>query len=187
VSDKPKAVEDMTIEELREECHRANREAWGAERKVESLLRGRAQWERDAAAAIRRSEWEKVNIYGAQSARAKARNLVQPVEGVLYRVEQLGERAGAKQVTELKAAVREARHVLTYLTKDVDAEAAFNEGEAEAGRLREFVIDQGRALHADVSVGDSPCRCRGCNLIRAMDADSPLVETVIAELSKVVP
>jgi hypothetical protein len=180
VNDKPKAVEDMTIEELRAELELASKEAFDAQRKVESLLMGRAQWERDAAAAIRRSEWEKVNTYGAQSARAKARNLVQPVEGVLYRVEQLGERAGAKQVAELKQAVEKARLTLRHFAVD-EATGLEGEAEAEIAQLRAFVMEQGRALHEDVSVGDLPCRCRGCALIRAMDADAPSVVQVLGK------
>lgn len=178
MSNQPKAVEDMTIDELREEVQRANREAYDAQRKVESLLMDRAQWERDAAVAIRRSEWEKVNTYGAQSARAKARNMVQPVESVLYRVEQLGERASAKQVAELKAAVESARFTLKHFVKDSDPTDLEGEAESEIARLRNVITSQGRTLHEGTSTGELPCRCVGCALIRAMDAGAPIVKKV---------
>ena len=175
---KPKAIEDMTAAELRAGLDIVSKEAYDAERKVESLLRNRAQWQRDAAAAIRRSEWEKVATYGASAARARAREMVQPVEGVLYRVEQLGERASPKQVTALKQAVSDTRFMLKTFAGEEATDFA-SEAEAEVARLRAFVIEQGRALHRDVSVGDRPCRCRGCELIRAMDAAAPSVRKVI--------
>lgn len=184
MNETPKAIEDMTTDELRAELERVHREAYGLERKVESLLMERARWEREAAAAIRRSEWDKVMTYGAQSARAKARGMVQPVEGVLYRVEQLGERASAKQVTELKGAVQQARHTLRYLTKDSEPAGFDSEAETEARRLRQVITEQGQELHKALATAEAPCRCRGCELIRAMDIDAPSAVAAVNELAK---
>lgn len=185
MSEQPKAIEDMTPEELREEVRIANREAYDAQRKVESLLMERAQWERDVAVVIRRGEWNKVRTYGAASAQARARNMVQPVEAVLYRIEQLGERASAKQVAGLKTAVRDARSMLGIYAKDDGTTGLDGEAEAEIARLREVIVARGQELHrAAAGPPGGTCRCPGCELIRAMDADSPAVLDAIREVAQ---
>lgn len=180
MNETPKAVEDMTADELREEVRRVNRKAYDAQRKVESLLMGRARWERDAAAAIRRREWERVSARDDLYARHEIAKRIQPLDGVLYRIEQLGERASAKQVAALKDAARDARRLLSLdRTPDPDI-SLLNGANAEIERLRQVIVNQGRALHKELTTGTSSCHCGGCELIRSMDAGAPSAEEVVA-------
>ncbi|GLY81872.1 hypothetical protein [Actinoallomurus iriomotensis] len=179
------AIEDMTVAELREDLKLASREAYDAQRTVESLLMDRARWERETAAAIRRREWENVATRDDHYAKAEIQARVQPLDGVLYRIEQLGERAGAADIRALKDAARAARNRIAWARDTAPDTTLADAAQAETMRLRQVVTEQGRALHAELATGALPCRCPGCELIRAMDADAPSVREVLAAASEV--
>lgn len=183
MTDQPKRIEDMTADELREELRISSRREYDLNRHVESLLMGRARWERNVTAAIRRREWEQVAARDDLYARYEVSKRMIPLDGVLYRVEQLGERASAKQVAALKDAVRDARHLLSLDRTKPDT-ALLDGAYAEIERLRQVIAEQARALHEDLAAGEVSCHCGGCELIRAMDAGAPSIAQAVREVEE---
>lgn len=177
----PKAIEDMTAIELREELKLATAEAYDLRHRLNSELMRQAQRDRAVAAVIRRSEWEQVDLRGEMYALHRVGKMATSVEGILYRIEQLGERASAKQVDGLKTSARDARHVLA-LAKDRRPDTELlDAANAEIRRLRDVIVERGRALHRQLAPEATACDCAGCDLIRAMDLNAPSVEKALNE------
>lgn len=177
----PKAIDDMTADELREELRLATAEAYDLRHRLNTELMRQAQRDRAMAASIRRSEWEQVDLRGEMYALHRVGNMATSVEGVLYRIEQLGERADTKQVDGLKTAARDVRHVLA-LAKDRRPETELiDSATAEIRRLRDVIVEQGKALHQQLAPERTACDCAGCDLIRAMDMNAPSVEKALRE------
>lgn len=183
MNDQTKALEKMTAEELRTEVEHAQRRAYELEMRLTAHLAQEARREREMAAVIRGREWRQVQLHGEREAHHRAAELLRPIEGVLYRIEQLGDRAGVKQVAELKTAVRNARHTLTLYAKP--APPTFDSSpRQETNRLRDYILQRGRAIHREQGTDrpDEMCRCQGCELIRQMDVGAPSVEEAIHQV-----
>jgi hypothetical protein len=168
----PKTVEDMTIEELREAYTASERQAFDLQMRLQGQLMSEARREREIAAVVRRSAMEDTVARQDHYLYAELSKRLGPFNSLVYRIEQLGERASNKQVAALKSAARDVRYVLT-LRRDQKPDTKLADlWETEARRLRVFIVAQGRALHQMLAPERTGgCNCQGCDLIRGMDMD----------------
>jgi hypothetical protein len=133
--------------------------------------------------AARREATENLNARGGLYLGAIVRRSATPITGLLYRISQLPDRPGPKVVEELRSAAQTVQWTLDGVVTDRvlgevaehDPEVKLTEAQvAEIERLREFVTEQGRRLHAEHGGSGARetewrCECPGCELIRAMD------------------
>lgn len=184
MDEQPKRIEDMTADELRAELENALQREWDLARKVESLLMGRARWEREVAAAIQRRVHEQNAARADFYAKHEIRERTGALDAVLHQIEQLGDRVNAKQIAALKDSARTARYRISW-AKDAQADTApLDAADAEIARLRDVIVEQGRALHKQMSDRLLDCRCAGCELIRAMDMNAPAAVEAVDSAAK---
>lgn len=170
----PKDPDTMSIAELREEHKALVAEAHDLRMRLNAEIHHQARRDRDIEAVARRSAYADITGRAELVIRKMAAERLQPVEGALYRIEQLPDRPRAEQVTALKQAAATARHLLS-LHKDPQLEAdAVSTAYAEVARLRAYITGQGHALHDLLEGRQTPgrCTCQGCDLIRGMDTPS---------------
>lgn len=135
--------------------------------------------ERRSRAGERRAVQEHIDSLAEHYVRHAASGALVPLTGLVYRVQQLGDRAGAKQVAELKTAASEADAALRLYGRDTPPAVKEIAAErAEVTRLRDHVLAAGRELHdqhaagggdSGLGPGQGGCKCRGCMLIIGMD------------------
>ena len=171
--DEPKTLDEMTPEELRAEVERLTHRKYDLEMELQGRLMNEARREREIYAAARRSAMEDTVARQDHYLYAEVSKRLGPFNGLVYGVEQLGERASDKQVAALKDAARNVKHMLA-LHKDQKPDTKLADmWEAEARRLRAFIVEQGRALHQMLAPERTGyCNCQGCDLIRGMDMDA---------------
>jgi hypothetical protein len=168
--EQPKAIEDMSTDELRTEVARARRETYDAEMNLQGRLMNEARREREIRAAARRSAMEDTIARQDFYMYAEVSKRLGLFNGLVFRVEHLGERASNKQVAALKDAARDVKHMLALHAGDKPDTKLADMWEAEARRLRTFIVEQGRALHGLLAPERTGyCNCQGCDLIRDMD------------------
>ncbi|TDD35488.1 hypothetical protein [Saccharopolyspora elongata] len=97
-----------------------------------------------------------------------------PFTKLVHQIDQLGERAGTRQVAELKQSAIYAAHLLdSHRTETPETAAAIDSLIAEVTRMREYIVSAGQQLHRDLapnelSAGTVGCECLGCLLIVGM-------------------
>lgn len=184
-------ISDLSDAELlNRELTRMQAESRRHENAYSTLLQDQVKYDRSVYASANRTAREAVDARGSLYLNAIIRRSAVPLTGLIYRISQLPERPGPKQVEELKGAARTVEWQLDgVVTAPVIREVAeHDEGvklveaqRAEITRLRKFITEQGQALHAAHGPRkgeEGRCECPGCELIRSMDDDR---ETVPAE------
>ena len=140
----------------------------------QTLLTDQSRRDERVRAAARRAAAADALRYSRIYVNAAIEEALLPLTGLTYRVEQLGERAGTRQVTELRTAARAARAALDLARATRPKEASLvDDLQGEVARLRLYVTVTGRAMHVASGQADVDCECPGCHLIIGMDSTSP--------------
>jgi hypothetical protein len=176
-------VDHLTdVDLLHREVDRLAAESRRHENSHSALLQDRVKRDRSVYAAARRSAQASVVAVAGLYLQAIIRKNASPIDGVIYRAEQLPEdgKAPVKQVRELREAALRARWLLKGMASEQAIEDAkrdegvqvVEELKAEIRRMRDVLTEQGQRLHrdhADLGSTLGRCECPGCELIRAMD------------------
>ncbi|MFJ4768512.1 hypothetical protein ACIP88_05250 [Streptomyces uncialis] len=181
-----RAADHLTdVDLLTLEVERAYAERRKHENRYTSLLLDMSRHDRAVRTTARRVAQDDNRARAGIYLGAILRQFAGPINATVTRASELPEdgKASVRQVRELKAEADRAKWMLMGMVGDKqsredaarDPEVQLMEKQAaEIRRLRELVVAQGRAVHAQ-----SPerrvqrCACQGCELIRAMD-DVPL-------------
>jgi hypothetical protein len=159
------------------ELNRAWAEARRHENAYTSLLQTQVQEHRAVRTASHRAAVQDVTAQAGLYLQAILRQQAQPIDGVIYRAEQIPEdgRMPVQAARELRSAALQARWLLSGLSstsalaeagKDEDVQA-LEALKAELRRMQEAVMSAGRALHATYGqTAGRLCECPGCELIR---------------------
>jgi len=143
------------------------------------LLQDRVKHDRAVRTAAHRSAIADITAQAGLYLRAIVQRNAQPIEGVIYRAENLPEdgRAPVAQVRELREAALKVRWLMRGLVTDKSLEdARKDEGiqaleklKAELRRVQVMVSSVGQALHRTYgrTTGET-CTCSGCELIRSV-------------------
>lgn len=169
--------------------------AWAESRRHEnnytSLLQDQVKHDRSVYAAARRSAQGDVTARAGLYLQVILRKSARPINEVVHRASELPAdgKVPIQQVRDLKAAADNAKWLLSGMVGDRQTiEDAGRAPEVqlveklndEIRRMRSFVDEQGRWLHAKHSSSETRsrgrCECTGCELIRAMD-DVPAEHT----------
>jgi hypothetical protein len=136
------------------------------------LLTGQSRHDRDTTAAARAAAMSAVMAFGDQWAIRHIYQAETALRALIYQARQLASEAGRTvaaraQIDRLHMAAAAAEQ---WLGDHQPGDTFNNEpARAEANRLREFITLAARRLHATLSTGELPCRCDGCEMMRAMD------------------
>lgn len=137
---------------------------------VARLLVDRSRHDRDVRAAARRTAQDDAQLWADHHFRHLIDTAAQDVTGLIYRVGQLGDRATALQVRELKDAAQAARLVLASARQRAERAPDYaGRVRREVDRLRAYIVEAGQKTHAEAGGDPAGCRCGGCELIRGMD------------------
>lgn len=177
--------EDVTglsdLELLNQDLERANAEANRYQNAYSTLLQDQVKHDRAVYAAAGRQAREAVEARGGMYLEVIVRRSAVPLTSLIYRVSELPERPGPKVTEELKNAAQRVQWQLDgVVTREVLDEVARTDAgvklvdaqSTEIKRLREFIAEQGKRLHAEHGPrkgGEGRCECPGCELIRSMD------------------
>lgn len=151
--------------------------------RVQNLYSGylarQSRYERDARTAARRSAQED-RLAWAEVYLGQLLDRTAPwLRELIYRVEQLSDRVSKTDLDALRQCAGTSKHVLTTYRAELASRPDYGlKVRTEELRLRTYVVDRGRALHARATDADreiepngllGACRCAGCELIRGMD------------------
>jgi hypothetical protein len=136
--------------------------------RYDRMLQEQNRHERDVRTAARRAAQDDRLAYANAYMGELLRRARQPIRALSYRAGQIGPRVGKDQLDELHRNAAEVADLLKEPVKSDELSAA-DRWRNETWRLRDFIKDTGRALHAELSTGTVPCHCRGCELIHGMD------------------
>lgn len=170
--------EQSEVDQLRADLAATQAELTKFRDRYQNLLMTQEQRHRRDRATLRRAAQEDTDQFAAVYVVRDVEAAMLPLSGLVYRVEQLGEKASAKQVEELKQAAAQARLILEQRREDPPGARLIKDLQAEVSRLRDHVMTAGRGLHAahvaaggDVGLGPGElgCVCPGCLLIVGMD------------------
>lgn len=164
---------------LNQELNRAWAETRRHENAYTSLLQDRVKHDRAVRAAARQSAVADITAQAGLYLQAILRRNATPIDGVIYRAENLPEdgRARPTAVKELREAALRARFLLSGLsTESALADAAKDGGvqalealKAELRRIQSVISVVGRRLHNEHGLTRGfRCECPGCELIRSV-------------------
>lgn len=138
--------------------------------RYQSLLAGQGRQLVLVRAAARRQAHDHMEALAGVYAARRAEDMVPWIEGLVRRVERLGERPSGQQLAELRDAAGLARLGLQR-SRGAEPEGVtrLREQQAEITRLRQLVLKTGRELHAESGLDPVGCECRGCLMIMGMD------------------
>ena len=163
---------------LNEELNRAWAEARRHENAYSMLLQDQVKEHRAVRTIARQAAVADLTAQAGLYLQAILRRNASPIDGVIYRAENLPEdgRARPTEVKELRDAALRARFMLSGLSsQSAIADAGRDEGvqaletvKAELRRVTAVVQVLGRKLHDEYGRTDGPrCECAGCELIRS--------------------
>lgn len=147
------------------------------------MLIDRERWRESVYAAARREALREVEHSRDRRIAAAVSESLRPITGLIYRVGQLGDRAGTAQVAALKAAATEADRAVRTTSRTASDDPDAERLRKEITRLRGVITASARHMHEAVGTSWTGCRCPGCDLIVAMDTQDlprpvdPLGET----------
>jgi hypothetical protein len=163
---------DMPDEELRESLSRALREQRDEHDKYMRLLVGQTRHDERVWSAARRSAIQDAGTVGEMVGHQRLNAVTHTASALAYRAQNLGERPKKQALIDLVATAEQLTHELRLsraLTEPA-AVTAIRERDDEVSRLRAYVREFGKALHAGQGTDDSSgCECAGCRLIVDMD------------------
>ena len=183
--------EDVTglsdTELLLRQLDRANTESRRHENNHSSLLQDQTKRERAIRAAAHRAAVEDHTAWAGMYLHHFVSQQARDINGLIHQAAELPDgRVPVEQTRTLKAAAERAKWTMSGLvgsrTAQYDEARRHNpdislveKQREEILRLREFIAEQGRRLHAEHGSRGSRetgwrCECPGCELIRATDA-----------------
>jgi hypothetical protein len=162
----------MPDEELRECLARALREKRDEHDKYMRLLIGQTRHDERVWSAARRSAIFDAGTVFELAGRQRLDAVTHSASALAHRAQNLGERPKKQTLADLVTNAERLTWELKISRElaETAAMTAIRDRDGEIDRLRTFVKEFGKALHAGLGAdGPSSCECAGCRLIIDMD------------------